>query len=54
MRMRRHHRDAMGLARQVEVVDIAAAADEKAPVFDAPDRLTDAESQVERFSARQG
>ena len=43
MRMRRHHHDAVALARQGDVVDIAAAPGDEALVLDPADRLADAE-----------
>src|SRR5580704_14970266 len=41
--MRRHHHYAVALVRQVDVVDIAAAAGDEARVLDPGHRLTDAE-----------
>jgi hypothetical protein len=52
MRMRRHHQHAVALARQIEIVDIAAAAGDEAGVFDPGDRLTDAEFPVHAFPPR--
>src|SRR5580700_129736 len=43
MGVRRHHHHAVALVRQVDVVDIAAAAGDEAWVFDPGHRLTDAE-----------
>ncbi len=43
MRMRRAQHEGIGLARTVEVVEVIAATGNKAPILDAPDRLTDAE-----------
>ena len=43
MRVRRAQHGRMGLARPHDVVEIAAAAGQEPPVFDASDRLSDAE-----------
>ena len=43
MRVRRKHGHAVALAGQADVVDVAASAEQKALVFDAPHCLPDAE-----------
>ena len=43
MGVRRHHHDAVALARQGDIVDIAAAPGDEALVLDPADRLADAE-----------
>ena len=43
MRMWRAQHEGIGLARTVEVVEVVAVTGDKAPILDAPDRLTDAE-----------
>src|SRR5215472_16015464 len=43
MRMRRAQHEGMRLARPDDIVEVIAVTGDEAPVFDAPDRLTDAE-----------
>jgi hypothetical protein len=42
MRMRRAQHVGLGLAQTIDVVQVFSATGNKAPVLDAPDRLTDA------------